>query len=94
MTRDELQRHSMNAVNRRALIVILDGVGCGAAHDAAAYGDVGSNTLGNIARAVGGLRLPNLQALGLGNIATLQGVAVVAAPTGAWGSMQPQSAGK
>ena len=84
----------MTTGNRRALIVVLDGVGCGAAHDAAAYGDVGSNTLGNIAHAVGGLRLPNLEALGLGNLATLEGVALVPAPGGAWGTMEPQSAGK
>ncbi len=80
--------------NRRALIVVLDGVGCGAAHDAAAYGDIGSNTLGNIARAVGGLPLPNLEKLGLGRVAPLQGVAPVTSPSGAWGSMEPQSAGK
>ena len=46
--------------SRRAAIVVLDGVGIGEAPDAAAYGDVGSHTLGNLARAVGGLDLPNL----------------------------------
>ncbi|MEP6765891.1 MAG: phosphopentomutase [Gemmatimonadaceae bacterium] len=80
--------------NRRALIVVLDGVGCGAAHDAAAYGDAGSDTLGNVARAVGGLPLPNLEALGLGLLAPLNGVTKVTAPKGAWGSMEPQSSGK
>ncbi|MEP6781621.1 MAG: phosphopentomutase [Gemmatimonadaceae bacterium] len=84
----------MTPGNRRALIVVLDGVGCGAAHDAAAYGDVGSNTLGNVARAVGGLTLPNLEALGLGLIEPLEGVAKVPNPKGAWGSMEPQSSGK
>ncbi|MDQ6611381.1 MAG: phosphopentomutase [Gemmatimonadota bacterium] len=84
----------MAQIFSRVIVIVLDSVGIGELDDAAGYGDKGSNTLGNIARAVGGLRLPNLQALGLGNIATLQGVAVVAAPTGAWGSMQPQSAGK
>ena len=83
-----------NAGNRRALILVLDGVGCGQAHDSAAYGDLGSDTLGNLARKMGGLPLPNLQALGLGRIAPLEGVVPVERPTGAWGSMEPQSAGK
>jgi phosphopentomutase len=81
-------------VSRRAAIVVLDGVGIGAAPDAAAYGDAGSNTLGNIARAVGGLRLPNLERAGLGNIAPLRGVQPAKAATAAWGSMVPTSAGK
>ncbi|MEO7363534.1 MAG: phosphopentomutase [Gemmatimonadaceae bacterium] len=80
--------------NRRALILVLDGVGCGQAHDSAAYGDVGSDTLGNLSRLVGGLPLPNLEALGLGRVAPLEGVQAVSQPTGAWGSMEPQSAGK
>jgi len=83
-----------NANNRRALILVLDGVGCGQAHDSAAYGDLGSDTLGNLARKMGGLPLPNLQALGLGRIAPLEGVIPVGNPSGAWGSMEPQSAGK
>ena len=79
---------------RRAIILVLDGVGIGAAPDAAAYGDVGSDTLGNIARAVGGLQLPALERAGLGRIAPLLGVAAVAAPTAAWGLLEPRSAGK
>jgi phosphopentomutase len=81
-------------VRRRALILVLDGVGAGAAHDADAYGDVGSDTLGNVARASGGLALPHLQALGLGNLASVEGVAPIDAPEGAWGVMEPASAGK
>jgi phosphopentomutase len=81
-------------VSRRAIVLVLDGVGIGEAPDAAAYGDVGSNTLGNIARAVGGLALPNLERLGLGNIAPLPGVAPVEQPQGAWGMLTPSSAGK
>jgi len=76
------------------VILILDGVGAGAAHDAAAYGDAGSDTLGNVARATGGLSLPHLQALGLGNLAAVEGVAPTDAPEGAWGVMEPASAGK
>jgi phosphopentomutase len=81
-------------MSKRATIVVLDGVGIGAAPDAATYGDVGSNTLGNLARAVGGLRVPNLEQAGLGHIAPLAGVASVGSPTGAWGIMVPSSAGK
>ena len=81
-------------MRRRAVILVLDGVGAGAAHDAAAYGDVGSDTLGNVARATGGLALPNLQALGLGNLAAMEGVAPTDTPEGAWGVMEPASAGK
>ncbi len=79
---------------RRAILLVLDGVGIGAAHDAAHYGDEGSDTLGNIARAVGGLELPHMEALGLGGIATLEGVSASVTPRGAFGSMQPASSGK
>jgi phosphopentomutase len=78
----------------RAVILILDGVGIGQAPDAADYGDVGSDTLGNVARASGGLRLPNLERIGLGNIRSLEGVARRSDAGGAWGSMRPASAGK
>ncbi len=57
----------------RACVIVLDAVGAGELPDAADYGDEGSNTLGNIARAVGGLDLPNLEALGLGNVMPLEG---------------------
>ncbi len=52
---------------------MLDAVGAGELPDADQYGDVGSNTLGNVAAAVGGLDLPNLEALGLGNVEPLEG---------------------
>ncbi len=61
------------AVSRRAAIIVLDGLGIGPAPDTDAYGDAGSNTLGNVARAVGGLALPHLEALGLGCCAPLAG---------------------
>lgn len=73
---------------------MLDGVGIGPAPDTETYGDGGSDTLGNLARAVGGLRLPNLERLGLGRCAPLSGVAAVASPAGAWGTAIPASAGK
>ena len=76
------------------MILILDGVGIGEAPDAAAYGDAGSDTLGNVARACGGLELPRLERLGLGNIRPLQGLARRGDAAGAWGTMRPASAGK
>jgi phosphopentomutase len=79
---------------KRAAIIVLDGVGIGEAPDSAAYGDAGSNTLGNLARAVGGLDLPRLAELGLGNIKPLAGVAPRSNASGAWGQLQPASAGK
>jgi len=81
-------------VRRRAIILVLDGVGAGEAPDTAAYGDAGSDTLGNTARAVGGLKLPNLQAFGLGNIEPIAGVPPTDAPQAAWGAMNPASPGK
>ena len=60
---------------KRVVVVVLDSVGIGEAPDAAAFGDMGSHTLGNLARVVGGLDVPNLAALGLGNIEPLAGVA-------------------
>jgi phosphopentomutase len=57
----------------RACVIVLDAVGAGALPDAASFGDEGSDTLGNVARAVGGLDLPNLEAFGLGNVEPLEG---------------------
>jgi phosphopentomutase len=79
---------------RRAAIIVLDGVGIGSAPDAHLYGDTGSNTLGNVARAVGGLTLPHLEALGLGYCADLSGVARPLSPRAAHGSCVPASPGK
>jgi phosphopentomutase len=79
---------------KRAIILILDGVGIGEAPDAAAYGDEGSDTLGNVARACGGLKLPGLERFGLGNIRSLVGLSRRGDAVGAWGSMRPASAGK
>src|SRR5688572_31792508 len=79
---------------RRAAIIVLDGVGAGEAPDAATYGDVGSDTLANTARAVGGFDLPALESLGLGRVKSIEGLDPRAAVQGAWGIMEPQSAGK
>jgi phosphopentomutase len=79
---------------KRAVIIVLDGVGIGEAPDAAAYGDSRSDTLGNVARASGGLKLPRLERFGLGNIRPLEGLARRGDAVGAWGRMRPASAGK
>lgn len=86
----------MNFGAGRAAIIVLDGLGIGPAPDTAAYGDAGSDTLGNVARAVGGLTLPNLARLGLGRCAAggLPGFASDVTPTAAYGIAQPASAGK
>src|SRR5713101_4182047 len=57
----------------RACVIVLDAVGAGELPDADQYGDEGSDTLGNVAKVVGGLDLPNLEALGLGNVEPLEG---------------------
>ncbi|HEY3297756.1 MAG TPA: phosphopentomutase [Armatimonadota bacterium] len=78
----------------RLIVVVLDGAGIGAMPDAADYGDVGSNTLANTAHALGGLDLPNLQSLGLGNLAAIDGVPPNAECTGSYGVMRELSKGK
>src|SRR5690242_2435767 len=79
---------------KRAIIVVLDGVGAGDAPDASAYGDAGANSLGHCASAVGGLALPNLGQMGLGNITTMEGTPARSDASGAWGKMAERSAGK
>ena len=78
----------------RAIVLVLDSVGVGALPDAADYGDEGSNTLGNTARAVGGLAMPNLGAMGLGNITGIPGVPPADTPQASWGRNAEASAGK
>lgn len=75
-------------------LLVLDGVGIGALPDAAEYGDAGCNSIANTARAVGGLRLPNMGALGLGNVHPIVGVPPASAPRGGYGKMAEQSRGK
>jgi phosphopentomutase len=78
---------------RRIVWIVLDSVGIGAMPDAAAYGDEGSDTLGNIARARP-LHLPNLCRLGLTNIKPLAHLSPVAQPCGAFGRCALASPGK
>jgi phosphopentomutase len=79
---------------RRAAIIVLDGLGIGPAHDTAEYGDAGSDTLGNVARTVGGLDLPHLDGLGLGRCAPLPGISATTTPGAAFGVCEPISPGK
>ena len=81
-------------MGRRAVIAVLDGVGAGNAPDAADFGDEGANTLVNTARAVGGLEVPNLQALGLGNVVEIEGVPAEGSPRASCGLMVERSAAK
>ena len=78
----------------RAIIVVLDSVGVGALPDASGYGDDGTSTLGHTATAVGGLNLPNLGQLGLGNIIPVEGVPPVDHPIACYGKMAEKSVGK
>ncbi|MGI6097872.1 MAG: phosphopentomutase [Dethiobacteria bacterium] len=80
--------------SKRAILIVLDSVGIGAAPDAHLYNDEGSNTLCNIASAQGGLKLRNLAAFGLGNIERIKGVEPVSEPQALCGLMAPRSPGK
>lgn len=80
-------------MTRRVAVIVLDGVGCGEAADAADYGDTGSNTLGHVLEQVQ-TPLPNLERLGLGHVGTLRGVAPVTDHSGAVTVLEPRSAGK
>ncbi|MBC7106012.1 MAG: phosphopentomutase [Firmicutes bacterium] len=79
---------------RRVVLMVLDGVGVGELPDAGRYGDAGSNTLVHTARAAGGLRVPNLNRLGLGRIIPGAGLEWVPAPAGCYGRMAERSPGK
>lgn len=79
---------------KRITVIVLDGVGIGAAPDAADYGDEGTNSIANVAKVLGGIDLPNMQKLGLGNITEIAGVPTTDQPEGGYGKMQPLSAGK
>jgi len=81
-------------MERRTVVVVLDGVGAGDAPDAADFGDEGANTLGNTAKAVGGLDLPNLRRLGLGSVTEIEGVPSECSPGASPGLMVELSAAK
>jgi phosphopentomutase len=78
----------------RACVIVLDAVGAGELPDAAEFGDEGSDTLGNVAKAVGGLDLPNLEALGLGNVEPLEGCPPMPGAPAVAGRLVERSKGK
>jgi len=85
----------------KAILLVLDSVGIGAAPDAAEYGDSGANTLGHLSAAAGGLEVPTLSRMGLGNIPGLipggqgiQGVEPVGSPSASFGALREVSVGK
>lgn len=79
---------------QRIIILVLDSVGIGSMPDSYEYGDSGANTLSHIGEAVEGLNLPNLQSLGLGNIAEIKGVSKVKSPKAFYGKLALKSKGK
>lgn len=80
--------------NIRIIVIVLDSVGVGALQDAYKFGDEDSNTLGNIAKVLGGLNLPNLEKMGLGNIIPILGVKPQLSPIANFGKMAEVSVGK
>lgn len=81
-------------MGRRAFLIVLDGVGVGDAPDAAAFGDAGSDSVGNTARLLGGLPLPTLGRLGLGHLTDIPGTPPDPRPAGGFGKIAEISAGK
>jgi phosphopentomutase len=82
------------AALERAVVIVLDGVGVGQAPDAARYGDAGANCLTNCAEAVGGLSLPIMGQMGIGNVTPIRGVPPVGDTRGASGRLIERAAGK
>jgi phosphopentomutase len=76
------------------IFIVLDGLGVGQLPDASNYNDAGSDTLGNLSKVLGGLSLPNLQKMGLGNISEINGVPKVEVPLASFGKMNEISKGK
>ena len=82
---------------KRVFVIVMDSVGTGAAHDAAKFDDVGSDTLGHVGEYYkGALKLPNLSKLGISNLrdTPIEGVPVADPAIGDYGKMEEISAGK
>ncbi len=88
------QEEANTSAEHKVVLIVLDGVGAGELPDAEVYGDRGSNTLAHIAGATGGLSLPNLAMLGLGNIVPIDGVPPATAALACYGKMACRSKGK
>jgi len=82
-------------MKKRAIVVVVDSMGCGALADANEYNDeLTCNTLANLANATGGLNVPNLEAMGFGNIIDIKGVKKVDSTTADYGILKMKSKGK
>jgi len=79
---------------KRVIVIIIDACGVGELPDAGEYGDAGASTLPHVAEALGGLKMPNCQRLGLGGIAPIINIEPVNDPIGCYGKMKPMSPGK
>jgi len=78
----------------RVIIIVIDACGIGELPDAAIYGDKGAATIPNVAKAVGGLKMPNCQRLGLGHIVAIEGVKATIPTLGCYGKMAEKAFGK
>lgn len=85
-----LQANKINII----ILLILDSLGIGELPDAREYNDEGSNTLSNTIKAIGGLSLPNLEAMGIGLIQGVEGLAKTMNPIASYGRMAESSKGK
>lgn len=80
---------------KRAIVIVIDSMGCGAMEDAALYGDdLSCNTIKNLAKKEGGLNVPNMEKMGLGNIIDIEGVKKVENPSAAYGILKLKAKGK
>ena len=79
---------------KRVFVVVIDSLGVGASADAEAYGDLGTDTLGNISKSVESLNIPNLQKLGMANLHKLKQVEPIDKPLGYFTKLNEASVGK
>ncbi|WP_319370199.1 phosphopentomutase [uncultured Ilyobacter sp.] len=78
----------------RATIIVLDSAGVGYLPDASEFGDLGADTFGNISRECGGLRIPNMEKMGIGNLTEINGAKKIKDTTGAYGKAAEKAKGK
>jgi phosphopentomutase len=79
---------------KRIFIIVCDSMGIGAEPDAELYGDTGSNTMVHIAQAMGGLNIPTMNSLGIGELAAIKGTTVVEHPQSYCTTLREESNGK
>jgi phosphopentomutase len=89
-----MNKRKEKLMKRRVILIVLDSVGVGELPDAKDYFDEGSDTVGNISKAIEGLRLPGMEKIGLGNINGIKGILKSDSPSGAYGKCGELSKGK